>query len=597
MNTIPLYTAEYTHNAQIEQQGSRILVRAPYHPELVEELKWFDGARWDHTRKAWSFPASHRNLWSLQFMGCADSVERYRDPVTDEVLPEQDFLPLVHHATGDVIEWRLKQFDMVRWAMQKRQCIWAAEMRVGKTPSYFQVIMQNPTKKWWIVAPRKVLAALRVEIAKWGFGVDVELMTYEGMKKRCKSLSDRDVPWGIIYDEASKLKGRSQRTMAAVALSERMDRVHGPDCMRILGTGTPQPKNYLDWYFLCEVARPGFLPWGNIHKFDEWISVREKAMGLHGQEFWSRIQFRDGSDCVKCQGAGRLEVKRKLGGVDKIKCSPCNGEGRHDNKVQILEQYLADIAIVVLKKDVLELPEKERVTIDLSPSQTMMNVAKAITEQGLPAAEILQRHRQLSDGFQYVRDEIPDTLDPKTGKPKYKIRIVRGKKNPKIAATKELLAAHEEVGRFVIFGAYKASIDWLCETAQEEGWDVIRVDGSHNVVASWDPTLDGAQALLEFDKRGDGRKIAVIGHPKSLGYGFDLSASPGFLFYSLDYDGETFMQAIERGHSSGMDLELGCTLYFLHCLPTDAFVLANVETKKGVQDVTVADIQELYRTR
>lgn len=603
MPDLTLYTANYEHSAEVFQSGRSLCVRAPYHAELVEELKRFDRARWDGGRRVWTFPATHRNLWALRFMSGNESVNRYYEDPDPDSYVESDVPTLVHALSGDVMIPRLKQFEMVRWVLQKRQCILAADMRTGKTLVYFLLMLLYPDKRWWVVAPKKVLKALAVEIKKWGFEhPHVEFMTYEQMKKRVTKqwgVTRDALPWGVIYDESSKLKGNSQRTRAALKLSEAMDDEWGLDCIRVLGSGTAMPKNHLDWYFQCEVARPGYLPWGNIHKFDEWLSVREKMVGQAGQEFWSRVQWRDGGDCLKCDGTGTIKRKRRLGGYDHIKCVLCDGVGAHVDRISELEEWLAGIAIVVRKSDVMELPDKEVVVVSAEPTGTMTRVAKAITEQGLSAIEVMSRHRQLSDGFQYVREPVLDedgqpVLD-KDGKEKVKIKVVRGKVSPKMEQFKMVLAAHEEVGRFVAFGAYTASIDWLCDVAEKEGWKVIRIDGAHDVVALWDRQMDGVDALLKFDDRNDTDKVVVIGHAKSMAYGFDLSASPGFGFYSLDYDGETYMQAIERGHSSGMNFDLGCTLYFFECLPTDGLVRANVTEKQGVQDVTLNNIQDLYR--
>lgn len=603
MVALTLATENYEHEVEVEQRRGSMHVTSPYHPELVEELKRFDRARW--TGSTWAFPANHRNLWQLEAMAGGECVQRYWDNPDPDIWTEADVHPLVNTVTGEDLKLRLKQFDMVQWALQKKQCIWAAEMRTGKTPAYFQVILEHQDKRWWIVAPKKVIKALRVEMRKWGFEAPhVELMTYNEMKKRVNDewgVTEGCLPWGVVYDESSHLKGNSQRTRAAIKLSIAMDDRWGKnECMRILGTGTPMGLNHLDWYFQCEVARPGFLPWGNIHKFDQWLSVKEKMVGAQGQEYWSRVQWNDGADCVRCEGKGKVRKKRALGGYNEITCPTCRGECVTPDRVSELDNWLHQMVLVVLKKDVLELPEKEEVCLSLEPSATMLRVAKAITEQGLPAAEVLQRHRQLSDGFQYVREEVKDedgnpVLNSK-GEPKVKIRTVRGKHNPKMKAFKDLLDAHEEIGRMVAFGAYAASINWMCEVAAAKGWKVIRIDGKADVVPQWETEMDGVDALLKFDDREDKDKVVVIGHAKSMAYGFDLSASPGFVFYSLDYNGETFMQAIERGHSSGMNLELGCTLYFLECLPTDGLVRENVVTKKGVQDITVGNILDLYRS-
>jgi hypothetical protein len=42
-------------------------------------------------------------------------------------------------------------------------------------------------------------------------------------------------------------------------------------------TGTPAPKSPLDWYSQCEIACPGFLAEGSIHKFKTRLGLFESA--------------------------------------------------------------------------------------------------------------------------------------------------------------------------------------------------------------------------------------------------------------------------------------------------------------------------------
>lgn len=559
-----LYTENYTHDADIELVGKSIHVGAKYHPELVAELKRFDRARWNPSSKAWTFPASPRNRFALSVMADEAEVQRYFSTPEGRGAFAWDCL-------------RESQKDMVEWADHKKQCGWAAEMRTGKTLSYFALIARYPDKPWWMVAPKNVIPVLEYEGRKWGMDLsNIRFFTYDDLKKEPWLL--HGVPFGVIYDECTYLKSmNSQRTKAAMELAAVMDDAYGHEnCIRVGGTGTPQPKDETDWLGMSHAIRPGWLPWGNIYKLQEYLFVREQQTGMQGQTFWKTTQVKDGGTCVKCGGTGSY-VHRGFARA----CAPCQGTGNVPDMKSLFLEWVHGMWIVVRKKDVMELPDMEVVPIYLEPDEATRRVAKAITEQGLSTIEVLSRHRQLSDGFQY-RAEGP---------------TVRAKSNPKMDAAMELLDAHEWTSRFCIFAAYTEAIDWIVEECEKRGWKVMRCDGkvgAKRIRAEWDKSLSAADCLELFNKRDDTDNIVIVGHPKSLGYGTDLTASCAACMYSLDFNGETFMQSIVRGHGPDMDHERGWTLYFLLCLPTDENVLVNLLQKRNTQDGNVADIRSLY---
>jgi hypothetical protein len=570
---VTLYTTHYDHLAQVWQNRSLVFVKTPYNDEIVQALRSFDRAKWVPSEQAWAFPASPRNVWSLQAMTDGSAFDRYLEavPPWSPSAPER-----YNSALQRKVTMFGKQREMVAWVLQKRHCILACEMRTGKTWAYIEVMETHPEWEWWFVAPKKVQAEIRNQLRAWGCKVDPKMVSYSHLAKI------EGVPQGIIYDEGSHLKGSSKRTQAAIALAVKMDAKYGEqNTLRVLGTGTPEPHSHLDWWNLCESVRPGFLPWGNMYHFQSFLQVREQMTGVHGNQFWHPVQWRDGSPCVKCLGTGKTKQAMRA-------CDPCGGSGKTEDNVLRLKEALANIALVVYKKEVVELPDKEFVTIHCPPTPVMLNVAQSIANSGLSAIEVISKLSQLADGFQYQHEKVVkgDKIVKKS------LPTIRGK-TPKDAVVRDLLAKHEEVGRFVIYAAYTEAIDHLCTLVQEEGWKVLRCDGTRG----W-KTWDGRSAddaLMTFADKSFDQKIVAIGHPKSMGYGLDLAASPGFLFYSINFDGETFMQAIERGHSINMDKTLGCTIYFIQVLPVEKLVRDNVMGKKNVQDITTQDILRILR--
>jgi hypothetical protein len=600
MKEVTLHTRGYDHEAEVWQHRSLIFVRTPYNDEIVDALRSFDRARWHAPDRAWTFPASPRNVWSLQAMTDGSAFERYIEDVPDWMV---EGVTRYNAAQARKLDMFQKQREMVAWILKKKQCILAAEMRTGKTWAYIEVMETHPDWVWWYVCPKKVQAEIRNQLKAWGCKVQPRFLNYSEL---AKVIDSGDICQGIIYDEGSFLKGHSKRALAAIALANRMDAEFGEaNTIRVLGTGTPQPHGHLDWWHLCEAVRPGFLPWGNMFHFQQYLEVREKMQGVYGNEFWKRVQWKDGSPCVKCVGAGATMQGLRT-------CEYCKGTGKTEDHLSRLKEILAGIVLVVYKHEVVELPDKEFVVFagqmpdqpsktmryeidpDLKPTPAMLNVAKAIAGSGLPAIEVMSKLAQLADGFQYQWDKkVVKGKDGEERIVKKALPTIRGK-TPKDKVVKSLLAKHEEVGRFVIYAAYTEAIDHLCQLAEEEGWKVLRCDGKHG----W-KTWDGRSpedALAAFADKSFDKKVVAIGHPKSMGYGLDLAASPGFLFYSLNFDGETYMQAVERGHSINMDLLLGCTIYFIEVLPTDGLTRNNVQSKKSVQDITTGDILRVLRS-
>src|SRR5690606_26351479 len=115
---------------------------------------------------------------------------------------------------------------------------------------------------------------------KWKLdpAIQVELMTYEAFTRRVDEWQkDEPLPQGVIFDESSKLKSSdSQRTQAALFITEKMRERYNHDCFVVLMTGTPSPKSPVDWWSQCEIAYPGFLREGSERAFKMRLGFVEK---------------------------------------------------------------------------------------------------------------------------------------------------------------------------------------------------------------------------------------------------------------------------------------------------------------------------------
>jgi hypothetical protein len=124
------------------------------------------------------------------------------------------------------------------------------------------------------------------------------------------------------------------------------------------------------------------------------------------------------------------------------------------------------------------------------------------------------------------------------------------------------------------------------------GWQHIKADGK-----GWSTTVGsvrGGKDMLKMfqEKEKSVERLAFIGQPGAAGMGLNLTASPSIVFYSNDFNGDSRIQAIERIHRPGMDINRGATIYDLIHLPTDQYVLDNLDKKVKLQGITLGRMVE-----
>jgi SNF2 family DNA or RNA helicase len=86
-------------------------------------------------------------------------------------------------------------------------------------------------------------------------------------------------------------------------------------------------------------------------------------------------------------------------------------------------------------------------------------------------------------------------------------------------------------------------------------------------------------------------KLCFVGHPKAGGMALTLTASPTEIFYSNDFSGEGRMQAEDRAHRPGMDVNKGLTIVDYIHLQTDLYVLENLQKKKDLQSLSLGELR------
>jgi SNF2 family DNA or RNA helicase len=632
---IKMKAGDYRLPVEVEREGSRFFLEFPYNEKLLDEIKCMKGAKWHgydaiNPRKCWSIEDCPRNHFQLSYLAGENPYAPYRTPLSHYV----DTRPIYEH-----------QGEMTDHFICRRQCVCAGEMGVGKTLAAIRAMEAVQAESWIWVGPRSALESVRLEFLLWKAKVWPEFYTYEGLRDLMENWpAGKQAPRGLVGDEISRCKNpTAKRSQAVRHLADSMRKEYGRDAYIFLMSGSPAPKSPADWWNICEIACPGFLKEGDIHKFKQRLALVENVDSVTGGTYPKLIAWRDSVD--RCNVCGRM-IHETIHDMTQ--------PGSHifipgKDEVSYLYKRMKGLVLVKLKKDCLDLPEKRYKTIKLKPSLSILQAAKLITARSPRTITALTLLRELSDGFQYVSEEAGtevcercngsckeieyfDTVSNeilteeevtqgfrlvsdddwatwkeqpvKIGKRDIdcgrcdatgvQVKYNRETKQvpcPKEDALKSILEDHEEIGRLVVYAGFKGSVDRCVEICKRMQWEVIRVDGR-----GWWSSVDsvskaGDMITLFQKKQEDYARVVFIGQPGAAGMGLTLTASPTIVYYSNDFNAESRSQSEDRIHRIGMDKNLGATIIDLVHLDTDQLVLDNLKKKRKLQSLTLGDVK------
>jgi SNF2 family DNA or RNA helicase len=620
-------------------------IKSPF--ALKDEIKAMKGARWhgfeDPPRKIWTVNNCQRNWFNMELLMGGNPYVHFDQPLREHSYDR----PLFTH-----------QKHLADAGLTYHYQIWGAEMGTGKTLSAIEVIEKSNKDYWWWVGPKSGLYAIEREFKKWGIdpAINMELMTYEGLVKRMRTWDRSEpVPYGIIFDESSRLKTPTTlRTQAAMAIADGIRAEYEKDGYVILMTGTPSPKSPLDWWAQAEVAWPGYLKEGTIQAFKMRMGLFTKRENDTGQSFMSHVTWRD--DARKCNVCGKYEHDTEIdgeiveGGSHTVPgMSPVMDSldpDMHDfvpstNEVEYLHERLKGLVVVKHKKDCLDLPDKRYRIVECDAAPSTVRVAQALVKSAPNTITGLCWLPELSDGFQYrqkktgmqtcpvcqgegvqeywvdpedseraftmtdmfddayvatlEKQKLPCASCSGTGEVDKYEREVKEIPCPKETALCDLLDENEECGRVVIFAGFTGSIDRVTGVCLKAGWDVVRVDGR-----GWNVyTSDGqvrAEPLDYWADMENNAKVAFVAHPKSGGMALTLTEARMAIYYSNDYSSESRIQSEDRIHRPGMDLNLGATVVDLVHLPTDKEVLNILKENRRLELMSMGRFEACLET-
>ena len=363
---------------------------------LKDEIKAMRGSKWhahdDEPRKMWSVLDCQRNRFQLDYLKGVD-VYAWFDR---EIVKHEYTRPL-----------KLHQKDLADHFLTYHYGIMAAHMGVGKTLAAQEVMERSDINFWWWVGPLKSLPNIKREFRRWSLDprVEVLMLNYEALPKLMEEwTTDKQVPQGLICDEASRCKGEStQRSLATQKLADMIRDKYGYEGYVIEMSGTPAPKRPSDWWRLAEIAWPGFLKEGSQKALEARLAFLEKAEYDAGT--FSRLTgWRD--DEKKCQHCGKYaDESPHVWDPDDAPPEDFHKWEPSVNEVAYLYERLKGL-VIIKGKDCVDLPEVQFRAIQCKPNASTMRVAQAIAESSVNAVTSMTLLRELSDGFQYR--EVPD---------------------------------------------------------------------------------------------------------------------------------------------------------------------------------------------
>lgn len=572
---------------KIKDKGKLLEVRFRYNREAVDLIKKFRNARWNPDSKFWTISNCDRNWFQLRYR--AEDAENpyawYDQPVPRIPVFNR---PLFKH-----------QQEIVAHTLTYRRTIIAAEMGTGKTLAAIEAMERSNVPYWWWIGPKSALIAVQREFRKWDAKIEPRFFTYEKLVGVMRNWTGATAPQGAVFDESARIKNEgAQRSQAAMALANGVRGDWGNESWLILMSGAPAPRDPTDWWHQTEVCCPGFITEGSAKQLRRRLALVENRESITGGIYPHLVAWKDSDEICPVCGF----TKNQHTAIFDHAFVP------GVNEVAGLYDRLKGLTIIRLKKDCLDLPDKQYQVIDLPPSTATLRLARMIKANAERVITALTLLRELSDGFQYQEVENgartcsgcegtgQTSQGPQgetglcgicngTGAEMLYRREVVETETPKLGALKDLLDQHEDIGRIVIYAAFTGTIDRLERFLVAAGWDVIKVDGR-----GWSGPAD---EMLERFQEGSG-KIAFLGHPGSAGIGLTLTASPSIVYFSNDFNADSRIQSEDRIHRAGMDVNRGATIYDLVHLPTDQLILDNLKKKRALQSLTLGDIDNVF---
>lgn len=526
----------------------------PVFMDTLAEVKGMEGRKFDPDTKTWTVKhpkLSMRNAVMLGFLcngtvpDCSPLLKRFA--LSSE--PEQVDPPFN-------VNYYPYQLEDYRSILHYRRFELALDMGLGKTLISLSAMVKvketldNPQNHddrdlFWVIGPRSACRAWARELNKWPTDLRPQVITNSHQSIERAMRNAKFPPLFVVLDESANMRNSTaKRTQATLELSRLMHQYWKGEEYFVNLSGTPAPKDPTNWWTQLEIIVPGLIRENHPAALRDRVAYVEKQEGPHGSY-----------PVVK---------------------------GWNTDEVANLYSRIKPAVSTRLKKNCLDLPDKVYIVDQLTPDPGTLSAARLAVES-LPAIEALTVVRQLSDGFKYQHDYTEEGKRVRTGTDYIE--------SPKDVALKEYLdeLSENEENRIVIWAAYHAAIDKVCNLCAEKGWTVIRADGRGWTIFGEEhenrEPLDLFQSPDEFTD-----PVAFVGNPESVGEGLTLTAASSAIYYSNSFKADKRIQSEDRIHRIGMDTNKGARIIDLVNLPTDQLILDNIKRKRDLQSLTQGEI-------
>lgn len=333
---------------------------------------------------------------------------------------------------------------------------------------------------------------------------------------------------GLLVDEASRIKNH------ATIRTENVKMLGVKSEVRLIATGTPNPKSLIDLYSLFDFLDPNIIGSSNFYSF------RNRYCIMGGYK------------------------NKQIVAYDNT-----------DELMRLIEPYTYTIG-----KDP-NLPKQlwqVRYTQLTDDQKEVYRQIKKAEIRGVTVSNVLARVlrlQQVVGGF-YSLDPVK-TKNPLTGKVRSikgdEVHFMDGTRNPKILEIQELLGEHDG-SPIIIWAKFVKEIDDLEKVMSSLGrtWRLHR-----------DQTIE--ERIILKDRFQNGEFDFLVGSTQLGGLGLTLTRSHTTFYYSNTNDGEQRMQSEDRTHRDGQTDPCNYVDFLAKGTVDEPLYASNIE-KKNLDDWT-----------
>lgn len=516
--------------------GEHFILRFPYTPEVIEQIRDIPTARYNHVARVWTVQV-HAGVELLEVLLKMDGVQAEENAIQPlaaaQLALDQIESSRAHDAeiVIDGLGGELMPFQRagVAYALRAKRTFIADEMGLGKTVQAIATLHASDAFPALIICPASLKLNWQREIRKWIPNVTTEILS--GTKSRTTTADVRIINYdilhawaesftdlkGLVLDESHYIKNATtRRAKAAIELSDRVD----PEGTVLCLTGTPVLNNASELIPQIRV----------IGRLKEFGGVKE---------FRRRYGY----------GLNLTELNRKLRATCYVR----------RRKSEVLT----------------ELPPKRWSSIVVEGDPTVMKEYREAEQNLIAYLATKAREFALAEGATDMQArEAAWQAQMRAQAAEHLVAVTNLKK---IAARAKMKAAEEWIADFlesgkklVAFGWHRATVDMVAEQFARG----VKVQGGMDDAAR--------QASVDAFQTDDDQKV-ISCSIRAAGVGLTLTAASDVLFLEQGWTPADMDQAADRCHRIGQTDSV--TAWTLLCADTiDEYIADIIAEKRSLVD-------------